>query len=256
MSVVKPGIDVLNACRGTPRQSIGTFTVFDLREWPSGLSSGKWYYSLCGRYRNLLLIQKLQWYWTSHQCWLTFSTTVNTTNSYMEQPWGRLFLLLSQRFWWNVNTWRTIPLWLRYVDDTFTALHKNQIDAFHDHLNADIQFTKEIEENGKLPFLDCLVSPTTTNCDRQCTENRLIPTDCTWPIILQPDFTRSQDHKNFDETSATSSWHTGQLIWRKQITWTCFSQEQLQRWQKKDRNRPMTDDKLNKSLSANTDIMA
>ena len=30
------------------------------------------------------------------------------------------------------------------------------IDAFHDHLNkqnADIQFTKEIEENGKLPFL-------------------------------------------------------------------------------------------------------
>jgi len=38
---------------------------------------------------------------------------------------------------------------------------KNGIDAFHDHLNkesSDIQFTKEIEENGKLPFLDCLVS--------------------------------------------------------------------------------------------------
>jgi len=31
----------------------------------------------------------------------------------------------------------------------------------HDHLNkqsADIQFTKEIEENRKLPFLDCSVS--------------------------------------------------------------------------------------------------
>ncbi|XP_073231504.1 uncharacterized protein [Porites lutea] len=56
---------------------------------------------------------------------------------------------------------QTIPLWLRYVDDTFTAVHKDEIDAFHDHLNeqsADIQFTKEIEENGKLPFLDCLVS--------------------------------------------------------------------------------------------------
>ena len=55
-----------------------------------------------------------------------------------------------------------IPLWLRYVDDTFTTIHKGEIDAFHDHLNeqnADIQFTKEIEENGKLPFLDCLVSP-------------------------------------------------------------------------------------------------
>jgi len=54
-----------------------------------------------------------------------------------------------------------IPLWLRYVEDTFTAVHKDKIDYFHDHLNeqnADIQFTKEIEENGKLPFLDCLVS--------------------------------------------------------------------------------------------------
>ena len=51
---------------------------------------------------------------------------------------------------------QTIPLWLRYVDDTFTAVHKDEIDAFHDHLNkqnADIQFTKEIEENGKLRIL-------------------------------------------------------------------------------------------------------
>ena len=56
---------------------------------------------------------------------------------------------------------QTIPLWLRYVDDTFTAVHKDEIDDFRDHLNeqnADIQFIKEIEENGKLPFLDCLVS--------------------------------------------------------------------------------------------------
>ena len=32
---------------------------------------------------------------------------------------------------------------------------------FHEHLNrqnADIQFTKEIKENGKIPFLDCLVT--------------------------------------------------------------------------------------------------
>jgi len=48
-----------------------------------------------------------------------------------------------------------------YVDGTFTAVHKDEIDDFQDHLNeqnADIQFTQEIEENGKLPSVDCLVS--------------------------------------------------------------------------------------------------
>ena len=54
---------------------------------------------------------------------------------------------------------QTIPLWSCYVGDTFTAVYKDEIDAFHKHLNeqnADIQFTKEIKENGKFPFLDCL----------------------------------------------------------------------------------------------------
>ena len=56
---------------------------------------------------------------------------------------------------------KTLPLWLCYIDDTFTAVHKDEIDTFHEHLNRrnpHIQFTKEIEENGKIPFLDCLVS--------------------------------------------------------------------------------------------------
>jgi len=45
-----------------------------------------------------------------------------------------------------------------------TAVHKDKIDAFHDHLieqnatRTNIQFTKEIKGNGKLPFLDSLVS--------------------------------------------------------------------------------------------------
>ena len=29
----------------------------------------------------------------------------------------------------------TLPLWLRYVNDTITAVQKNNIDEFHEHLN-------------------------------------------------------------------------------------------------------------------------
>ena len=58
---------------------------------------------------------------------------------------------------------QTLPLWLHYVDDTTTstAVHEKKIDEFHEHLNeqnTNIQFTKEIEENDKIPFLDCLVT--------------------------------------------------------------------------------------------------
>ena len=41
----------------------------------------------------------------------------------------------------------TLPLWLRYIDDTITAVHENKIEEFHEHLteqNTNIQFTKEI----------------------------------------------------------------------------------------------------------------
>ena len=30
---------------------------------------------------------------------------------------------------------RTIPLWIRYLDGTFSAVHKDEIDVFHEHLN-------------------------------------------------------------------------------------------------------------------------
>ena len=38
----------------------------------------------------------------------------------------------------------TRPLWIRYVDDTITAVPENKIDEFHEHLNkqnTSIQFT-------------------------------------------------------------------------------------------------------------------
>ena len=55
-----------------------------------------------------------------------------------------------------IATYKQTPIWLRYIDDTFTIVHQDEINTFHEHLNEqnpDIQFTKEIAENGKLPFL-------------------------------------------------------------------------------------------------------
>ena len=45
---------------------------------------------------------------------------------------------------------RTLPLWLRYIDDTFTAVDKDEIDDFHEHLNRQngkIQFTRRSKKN-------------------------------------------------------------------------------------------------------------
>ena len=75
---------------------------------------------------------------------------------------------------------QTIPLWLRYVDDTFTAVRHDKIDAFHHYLNeqnTEMQFTREVEENGKLPFLDCLVSRDDNSLRTTVYRNRSIPTD-------------------------------------------------------------------------------
>ena len=75
---------------------------------------------------------------------------------------------------------QTIPLWLRYVDDTFTAVRHDKIDAFHHYLNeqnTEMQFTREVEENGKLPFLDCLVSRDDNSLRTTVYRNRSIPTN-------------------------------------------------------------------------------
>ena len=54
-----------------------------------------------------------------------------------------------------------LPFWKRYVDDTCTAVPADRIDELMDHLNGvekSIQFTVELECDGKLPFLDLLLS--------------------------------------------------------------------------------------------------
>ena len=51
-------------------------------------------------------------------------------------------------------------IWFRYVDDTFTIMKRDYIQAFLDHLNNQhqrIKFTIEYEENNQMPFLDTLI---------------------------------------------------------------------------------------------------
>ena len=103
---------------------------------------------------------------------------------------------------------RTIPLWLRYVDDTFTTLHKDEIDDFHEHLNrqnAHIQFTKEIEDNGKIPFLDYLVirdkNILQTMVYRKPTHTDRLLDELS--IILQPYVTQGYNNTDLNETRAT-----------------------------------------------------
>ena len=55
---------------------------------------------------------------------------------------------------------RKMALWERYVDDTFTFIHKNEIENVKNILNTfhkDIQFTHEIEKNESISFLDVSV---------------------------------------------------------------------------------------------------
>ena len=95
---------------------------------------------------------------------------------------------------------RTVPLWLRYVDDTFTAVDKDGINDFHEHLNrqnADIQFTKGIEENDEISFLVYLV--TRDNLQKTDTYRQI-----TRPVIVQPNLLQSYNYTDFDETSAIS----------------------------------------------------
>ena len=50
--------------------------------------------------------------------------------------------------------------WKRYVDDTCTAIHPEEVKEFHNHLNSikpSMQFTKEIHQNNELPFLDVIL---------------------------------------------------------------------------------------------------
>ena len=82
---------------------------------------------------------------------------------------------------------QTIPLWLRYVDDTFTAIHKDEIDTFHDY--------QRNRRKWKTSFSRLFGKPR----QQRTTDDSVQKTDAyrqiTLRIILQPDFTQSHDYR-------------------------------------------------------------
>ena len=74
---------------------------------------------------------------------------------------------LQQTCSWNASKEKAITtfveppkIWKRFVDDTFSKLKQIYVDDFLKHLNNQhprIKFTTELQENGKIAFLDTLV---------------------------------------------------------------------------------------------------
>ncbi|XP_064461588.1 uncharacterized protein LOC135371468 [Ornithodoros turicata] len=66
---------------------------------------------------------------------------------------------------------RPVKFYRRYVDDTFVILDRNHVDEFHSVLNSiesSINFTYEVEQGGKLPFLDICVCRDSTGSIHTC----------------------------------------------------------------------------------------
>ena len=80
-----------------------------------------------------------------------------------------------------------------------SAVPKNKIDEFHEHLNKQI-FSIQFTKNGKIPFPDCLVmrKQHPTNHWLQETNTHW---QTTWPNVLQSYFTQSDYGANTDRKS-------------------------------------------------------
>ena len=85
---------------------------------------------------------------------------------------------------------RTPPkLWLRFVDDVLAIIKKNLAKEILDHLNRqdpNIVFTMDLEENGRLPYLDSMIhcsnhKLTTTVYRKPTHTDRYLPYDSHHP---------------------------------------------------------------------------
>ena len=62
----------------------------------------------------------------------------------------------------------------RFVDDSHACLKRNLVNEFHSHLNSidpHLQFTIELEENRRLPFLDTITTRSNSQVIVTFTEN-------------------------------------------------------------------------------------
>ena len=80
-------------------------------------------------------------------------------------------MLLANKFmeWLEQTVFATAPeapklkLWKRYVDDILETINKGEVENFTEHLDTihptgSIKFTHELEQEGKIPFLDTLIT--------------------------------------------------------------------------------------------------
>jgi len=172
-------------------------------------------------------------YWTFALHQLTFSTTVNATNSCMEEQWGHLFLLLSQKLWCNM--WNNMPLqlvdkWYRFGYTTLTTLlppfTKMKLTVFMTTLTNRMPTSSLLKNQRK----------------RKTSFSRLFGKPWQWWTANDSVQKLMRADRLLDESSYNPTPHkattlktltrrgqlvcdTGQLTWWKQITWTCFAQE-------------------------------
>ena len=134
---------------------------------------------------------------------------------------------------------QTLHFWFRYVDDTITILQTDDIDVFHGHLNrqnSDIQFTRELEANGKIPFLECLVSRDDT---------RLRTTVYRKPTLLDRSSYNPTSQCHYGQNSNKARTDYLRLNWQpslrertftpdisqERLQWRIYWHQQIQTWQ-------------------------
>ena len=151
---------------------------------------------------------------------------------------------------------QTIPLWLRYVDDTFTAVWHDVIDHHHlNEQNTDIQFNREFEENDKLPFLDCLVSrddnsPRTTVYRKPSNTDRLLDGSSSNPtshkaITIRTLTRRAQQVYNTTDSLSDENKHLDRVISKNN-----YNEDFIQR----STHRPTTTIEINDNATLTTTV--